>query len=114
MTHNEWVFWIGTTLAIISAASSWTHVILYAVRSKWERTDEGQNLMATMAMLAIVLTYVSVVNVLGPYVLHDYPNRGYIRAAVFGFTTAVSVRWLLILFDNQREARQERKKDNVD
>jgi hypothetical protein len=113
MNANEWVFWIGSVVVVADAAIAWTHIILYASRSKWQLYDEGKALMATIGSYALVLTYVamanfqSVVHGVSASAFEGYPERGLIRLAIFGITMVVLGRWLVLLIRNQRRSNTE-------
>jgi hypothetical protein len=112
MNLNEWVFWIGTIIVIAGAVISWTHIIIYSAKSKWQLYEEGWALMWTIGSYALVLTYValanmqSVVNGIPASALRDYPQRGLLRIAIFGLSLFVLSRWLILLLRNQRRTEE--------
>jgi len=113
MSLNEWVFWIGTIVVIAGAVISWTHIILYALKSKWQLYDEGKALMATIGSYALTLTYVGVTTLqsaahgVSATSLRDYPQRGVVRIVIFTIALFVLGRWLVLLIRNQRRSNTE-------
>lgn len=116
MTLNEWVFWLGTGVIIFDAVIAWTHITLYATKSRWTLYDEGKALMRTIVSYALVLTYVASITIqaathgVSISMLQDYPQRGIIRGLIFAIVGYVLCDWLILLLRNQRSARKEARK----
>lgn len=91
----------------IAAINSWVFVLAYAIFAPWHRSTPGRHIMATTLLLAVILSYVSLVN-LG--VLQNIPpmQTQWVRLAIFAALAGVMFWRVYILVNVQLRGRREK------
>jgi type VI protein secretion system component VasK len=111
MTYPELVFLAGNIAIIGGAITAWAHVLLYAIRTEWERSYVGRHLMVTVLMFAVVLTYTAwralAVGLIAPLTVGVL----WTRLVIFVVVWFVIGGWLVLLVKEQSAAERKRKKD---
>lgn len=83
-------------------------VVLY-LRSPWWKSPTGRNIMAMMALIAVLLGLAVMSAVFGL----RYPAREWVRAASFLLVAIVVWQRAWLLYRVQREDRRQRRRDRV-
>lgn len=74
---------VATVLRVEAAVIAWVFVARYS-RVTWHRTEEGRHLMAFTVLVALFMTFASVVSLYGPY-----PGMDLVALGLYGLLVAM-------------------------
>lgn len=102
---KEFLVVIANIAVYFTALVTTVLVIVYGVYTQWETTQVGRQFMLTKASLAVVLDLTAVIISFSPRSWTWTPFTP-LRAVVYVGIGIVMLRWLIILFRAQRQARR--------
>lgn len=88
-----------------SFVASWLFVIGYTILAPWWRSRMGRHLFSFGAMVAGLLSLVTVTGILG----HGYPGQPYVRLAAYGALAIMLWRHVYMLVTSQLKAPRDKE-----
>lgn len=89
-------------LTFTATALAWLFVLLYGIRSPWQRTVVGRSLMYVWLALTALLSLVFF-----SYWLGAYPGRDYVRALLYSSLIPAFLSFVAVLVEQQGKRTPE-------